>query len=63
MRKHAIEQAKQADELEVFGPHIQLADQLHEFLCHSNHTDGCSYHYESWENPGYTKTHKCFTMT
>ena len=27
-----------------------LADVLHSLRCHWNHTDGCSYLYESWDN-------------
>ena len=33
----------------------RLAEALHEKLCSGNHTDGCSWHYESWERPGYSR--------
>lgn len=29
---------------------ICLAEFLHEKLCHQNHTDGCSWHYEKWSD-------------
>jgi hypothetical protein len=29
----------------------RLAKTLHSMLCHWNHTDGCSWHYESWDGP------------
>lgn len=32
-----------------------LAEALHSAQCHWNHTDGCGWYYESWENPGYSK--------
>lgn len=34
-----------------------LADILHELICHWNHTDGCSWFYESWDTlrPGSTR--------
>jgi hypothetical protein len=28
----------------------KVAELLHEKLCHFNHTDGCDWHYWSWEN-------------
>jgi glutamate synthase domain-containing protein 3 len=30
----------------------RLAELLHEKLCSWNHTDGCSWHYESWDDIG-----------
>lgn len=32
-----------------------MAEILHKNLCQANHADGCSWHYESWENPGYSR--------
>ena len=27
-----------------------VADYLHKHLCHTNHTDGCGYGYEKWQD-------------
>ena len=35
--------------------YIKIAEILHNGLCNTNHTDGCSWFYESWENPGWTR--------
>jgi len=51
-------QAKK-DKLALFQdaePHIKLATFLHDNLCRWNHTDGCGWGYEKWEDPGYAKT-------
>lgn len=37
------------------SPLQKLADAIHGIECHWNHTDGCSWHYESWEKPGYAR--------
>lgn len=29
-----------------------VADTLHKWMCHENHTDGCDYHYETQGSPG-----------
>jgi hypothetical protein len=38
----------------------KLADVIHEEMCTHNHTDGCGWHYESWEEglkgKGWSKT-------
>lgn len=34
---------------------IELAELLHNYLCHHNHTDGCGWYYESWDKPGWSK--------
>ena len=34
----------------------KIAEELHSLLCHENHTDGCSWSYENWAEPGYAKT-------
>ena len=36
-------------------PVQQIAEIIHRRTCHWNHTDGCSWEYESWEKPGYAK--------
>lgn len=30
-------------------PAHALAEELHERLCHHNHTDGCAWFYDSWD--------------
>lgn len=34
----------------------RLAEQLHSAFCTWNHIDGCSWDYENWANPGWTRT-------
>ena len=34
----------------------QIADVLHEILCLNNHTDGCDYHFGSWEKSGHARS-------
>lgn len=34
---------------------VELAELLHENLCHANHTDGCDWYYNKWTNPGYDR--------
>lgn len=29
-----------------------VADTLHKWMCHQNHTGGCGYHYETQDFPG-----------
>ena len=41
--------------LKEMGPAIPMAEELHDWLCHSNHTDGCGWCYESWEKPGHAR--------
>lgn len=39
------------------GSPMGLAEILHKYTCHANHTDGCSWFYEDWtSNPGYAKS-------
>lgn len=33
----------------------RLAEALHSVQCHWNHTDGCGWFYESWDDPGYSR--------
>lgn len=43
------------DEQQLFdskGPKYKLAELIHAKICRWNHTDGCSWGYESWENIG-----------
>ena len=37
-------------------PDRRLAEQMHSMFCTHNHTDGCDWHYGSWEKP--TWAHK-----
>ena len=38
------------------APKYKLAELIHSKMCSWNHTDGCSWFYESWENLGYSRT-------
>lgn len=40
---------------ESLPPDKKLAELLHERLCILNHTDGCGWEYESWDNIGYSR--------
>ena len=53
MRKKVIQVAK----LKSLSPERRIAEFLHEKLCLRNHTDGCGWYYESWDNyqNGYSK--------
>lgn len=33
-------------------PQYRLADHIHSKMCRHNHTDGCGWFYESWDNIG-----------
>lgn len=46
---------KKEKELKISQPEYRLADLLHQKICKQNHCDECSYFYETWEKPGYTK--------
>jgi hypothetical protein len=54
----ALKQEAEALEMAKNRPNYALedfADHLHYALCKDNHIDYCSYEYESWDNPGYSK--------
>lgn len=34
---------------------IELAELLHENLCHANHIDGCDWNYGGWDSNSYSK--------
>lgn len=42
--------------MEISDDEMTVANALHEKMCRWNHTDGCSYHYEKWSNPGHAKS-------
>lgn len=46
----------QQNEFNSLPEEQRLAEAMHSKMCHSNHTDMCGWHYESWINPGYAKT-------
>ena len=37
-------------------PTIKLAELIHAKMCRWNHTDGCGWHYETWDNVGYARS-------
>lgn len=56
-QKVELEQQLSKIEYEIgqLSPEIELAEFMHEKLCRHNHTDGCEWFYESWENPSYAR--------
>lgn len=46
----ALEKEIEAAQREIVNPEYLVATDLHARLCHHNHTDGCDWHYDSWEN-------------
>jgi len=44
-----LEEIKKEKEFYANNPEYEIADMLHETLCQYNHVDGCSYHYEKWD--------------
>lgn len=51
--KLELEKAKSAH---ILRPYIPLATALHDQFCGFNHTDGCSWEYESWEQLGHARS-------
>ncbi len=49
------EKEKQDAILAKLTPEQALAEKLHAKLCYENHTDGCGWHYEKWNDPSYAK--------
>lgn len=45
----------QINMMRPLGPEIELAEFLHDNTCHINHTDGCGWYYEKWEDFGKKK--------
>lgn len=39
---------EQLAEAEKLTPKQEIAEELHDVLCHSNHTDGCAWYYDDW---------------
>jgi uncharacterized Fe-S cluster-containing MiaB family protein len=55
--KKELEVLEQEENLEKSLPENQrLADIIHDKLCRWNHTDGCGYFYESWNQPGASRS-------
>lgn len=52
--KAKIEQENLEQELKE-TPQCALATILHEHQCNWNHNDGCSWHYNTWEDPGHER--------
>ena len=55
LEKEIKELKKKKTEFELMNDNERLAEILHSKLCRSNHTDGCGWYYESWENVGYAR--------
>lgn len=45
----------QKRKLEILPNTKKLAEIIHDKRCRWNHTDGCGWFYESWENIGYSR--------
>ena len=43
---------KEKGEFDLLTPDEKVAEVLHSVLCKMNHTDQCSWDYESWKSPG-----------
>lgn len=41
---------------DLLRPNLKLAEIIHNSLCKSNHTDGCSWYYEKWDGFGKNPT-------
>lgn len=48
---------KEDKEYNALSVEQKVAEELHKKLCHWNHTDGCSWFYESWDKPSLNSTH------
>lgn len=42
-------------EYDLLSNDKKLAIAIHSVQCTWNHTDGCGWYYESWDNPSYSK--------
>jgi len=51
LEKELQRRQTEKNRLNELGPEKRLAETLHSMLCHWNHTDGCSWYYETWEAP------------
>ncbi len=47
------------ERLRNLTPIQQIAESLHDLDCRANHADGCSWYYESWEEPGWARKRYC----
>ena len=50
-----FEELKQKRKFEMMPVEYQIADMLHAKLCRRNHSDGCGWEYESWDNYVYNE--------
>lgn len=55
LEKKIKELKAEKERLRRLRPEHRLAEALHNAQCHLAHEDQCGYHYESWENPGYSR--------
>lgn len=54
-RKEIKRLEAELEEAKKLPEDVVLAEQLHRMFCTSNHTDGCGWTYESWDNPGHAR--------
>ena len=50
LQKQIAELQWEINTIEKIPLNQRLAEVIHSKLCHWNHTDGCSWEYEKWEN-------------
>jgi Holliday junction resolvasome RuvABC DNA-binding subunit len=55
LKQKVKEQEQKIAEFKAMPDDKKLAEILHEKQCHWNHTDGCGWHYESWNSMGYSR--------
>lgn len=56
-RKEELEDLrKERKAIIEMDPDRRMAEQMHEMFCTWNHTDGCDWHYGSWERPTHAHT-------
>lgn len=55
LEKELSDLKKELDEYNNLREDRKLAEHIHSRFCHSSHEDYCSWFYESWEKPGYTR--------
>jgi hypothetical protein len=51
LEKQISDLKREQKEYESLADNQRLAELIHEVTCHYNHTDGCSWYYDSWKTP------------
>lgn len=61
LKNQLKELEKEEKEFSSLSIDKQLAEQLHEKMCHHNHTDMCDWYYGNWNKP--SSAHKRYLET